>query len=59
MPRVQAINGHILSALQPDEAALFDEALARMQLRAQALLAEVGPDLPKANRRQGQRMDVL
>jgi DNA-binding MarR family transcriptional regulator len=59
MPRVQAINGHILSALQPDEAALFDEALARMQLRAQALLAELGPDLPKANRRQGQRMDVL
>lgn len=59
MPRVQAINGHILSALQPDEAALFDEALARMQLRAQALLTELGPDLPKANRRQGQRMDVL
>jgi DNA-binding MarR family transcriptional regulator len=59
MPRVQAINGQILSALQPDETARFDEALARMQLRAQALLAELGPDLPKANRRQGQRKDVL
>ena len=37
----------------------FDEALASLQLRAQALLAELGPDLPKANRRQGQRKDVV
>lgn len=55
MPQVQAINSQILSALQPVEAERFDEALAHLQLRAQALLAELGPDLPKANRRQGQR----
>ena len=59
MPQVQAINSQILSALQPDEAARFDEALARLQLRAQALLVELGPDLPKANRRQGQRKDTV
>ena len=29
----------------------------RIQLRAQALLAELGPDLSKPNRRQGQRED--
>ncbi|MDP4622072.1 MAG: MarR family transcriptional regulator [Hydrogenophaga sp.] len=55
MPQVQAINAQILSVLQPDEAAFFDEALARMQTRAQSLLAARSPDLPKANRHQGQR----
>lgn len=55
MPQVQGINSQILSALQAGEAVRFDEALARLQTRAQALLAELGPDLPKANRRQGQR----
>ena len=55
MPQVQAINSQILSVLQPEQAAEFDEALARLQDRAQALLAERSPDLPKANRRQGQR----
>ena len=55
MPQVQAINSQILGALQADEIAHFDEALARLHQRAQALLAERGPDLPKANRRQGQR----
>ena len=55
MPQVQAINSRILSVLQPDEAALFDELLARLQVRAGALLTELSPDLPKANRRQGQR----
>lgn len=54
MPQVQTINSQILSALRPGEAAQFDEALARMQLRAQDLLTERGPDLPKANRRLGQ-----
>lgn len=55
MPQVQAINSQILSVLQPDEAARFDEVLARLQVRAGALLTELSPDLPKANRRQGQR----
>jgi hypothetical protein len=55
MPQVQAINAQILSVLQPEEAAIFDEALARMQTRAQSLLAARSPDLPKANRHQGQR----
>jgi hypothetical protein len=44
-----------LKALQPEEAAQFDEALERLQGRAQTLLTELSPDLPKANRRQGQR----
>ena len=55
MPQIQAINSQILKALQPEEAAQFDEALERLQGRAQTLLTELSPDLPKANRRQGQR----
>ncbi len=55
MPQIQAINSQILSALTPDQAAVFDEALERLQDRAQQLAAEIGPALPKANRRQGQR----
>lgn len=55
MPQIQVINSQILKALQPDEAACFDEALERLQARAQILVTELSPDLPKANRRQGQR----
>lgn len=55
MPRIQAINSQILAALQPDEAARFDEALDRLQARAESLQAMLSPDLPRANRRQGQR----
>lgn len=55
MPQIQAINGQILTALQTEEIARFDEALALLQARAQSLLTELSPDLPKANRRQGQR----
>jgi hypothetical protein len=55
MPQVQVINSQILSALQSEEVAQFDESLARLQERTEALLAERSPDLPKANRRQGQR----
>lgn len=55
MPQIQVINSQILKALQPDEAARFDEALERLQARAQILVTELSPDLPKANRRQGQR----
>ena len=60
MPQVQAINSQILSALTAEEAQGFDQALERMQARAQTLLAELTPDLPKANRRQGRASkDVL
>jgi DNA-binding MarR family transcriptional regulator len=55
MPQIQTINSQILSVLQPEETARFDEALERLQACAQALLTELSPDLPKANRRQGQR----
>ena len=55
MPQIQAINSQILSILHPEEAARFDAALERMQWRAEALLTELSPALPKANRRQGQR----
>ena len=59
MPQIQAINGQILSALQPSEAASFDHALAALQDKAQSLLAELSPDLPKANRRQGRHAQAL
>ena len=55
MPQIQAINSQILAVLQPDETAGFDDALARLQSRAESLLVELDPALPKANRRQGQR----
>ncbi len=55
MPQIQLINSQILKALQPEEAACFDETLERLQARAQILVTELSPDLPKANRRQGQR----
>lgn len=55
MPQIQAINSQILKAMQPEEAAQFDEALARLQARVQSWLTELSPDSPKANRRQGPR----
>ena len=55
MPRIQAINSQILKALEPEEAAQFDLALERLLAQSQILVTELSPDLPKANRRQGQR----
>ncbi len=55
MPQIQAINSQILGALQPDAVAQFDAALDQLQARAESLTTELSPDLPKANRRQGQR----
>lgn len=55
MPQIQAINSQILSALPSGEQVLLDTALDQLQARAQSLLAELSPDLPRANRRQGQR----
>lgn len=55
MPQVQAINARILEALDSHERPVFDAALERLRARAQALLDETGPDLPKADRRRGSR----
>jgi DNA-binding MarR family transcriptional regulator len=56
MPQIQRINSQIVSALQPEEVACFDGCLERLQAQAQVLNAQLSPDLPKANRRQGQRV---
>jgi DNA-binding MarR family transcriptional regulator len=53
MPRIQAINGQILSALRPDELVQFDDVLLRLQERAQNLVVELSPNWPRANRRRG------
>jgi DNA-binding MarR family transcriptional regulator len=55
MPQVQAINARILEVLAPSEKQAFDAALVGMQARARQLLGEMAPDLPKADRRRGQR----
>ena len=53
MPRIQAINGQVLSALQGDEVVQFDAVLARLLVRAQSLVVELSPNWPRANRRRG------
>jgi DNA-binding MarR family transcriptional regulator len=53
MPRIQTINGQILSALQADELVQFDDVLSRLQARAQSLVVELSPNWPRANRRRG------
>jgi DNA-binding MarR family transcriptional regulator len=53
MPRIQIINGQLLSALQADELVQFDDVLARLQARAQSLVVELSPNWPRANRRRG------
>lgn len=55
MPQIQTINSQILKALQPEEAAVLDGLLERLQAQAQSLKIELNADLPRANRRQGQR----
>ncbi len=55
MPQVQAINARILAALDPAQKQAFDESLARLRAQAQQLLGEMGPELPKADRRRGGR----
>ena len=55
MPQVQAINARILQVLTPAQKEALDHALFRLHGQAQQLLAEMGPDLPKANRRRGGR----
>lgn len=55
MPQVQAINARILTALEPAQKQAFDEALERMRAQALQLLAEMDPELPRADRRRGTR----
>jgi DNA-binding MarR family transcriptional regulator len=55
MPQIQAINSQILGALQSDPIVQFDVALDQLQARAESVMAELRPDLPRANRRQGLR----
>jgi DNA-binding MarR family transcriptional regulator len=55
MPQIQAINSQIIDAMSGQEIVYFDEALDRLQARAESLLAQLSPDLPRANRHQGQR----
>lgn len=56
MPQVQAINARILQALDAQQTQALDLALERLRERAQALLAEMGDALPKADRRRGKRI---
>lgn len=54
-PLVAAINRDLLQALAPGEAAALEDALSRLQARADAL-QPAAEDLPKADRRRGGRM---
>lgn len=53
MPQVQVINARILSVLTPPQKQALDDALECLRQQARELLDELGPALPKANRRQG------
>ena len=55
MPQVQAINARILQVLDPAQKQAFDVALDLLKAQAQCLLDEMGPELPKADRRRGRR----
>ncbi|MCS6766373.1 MAG: MarR family transcriptional regulator [Candidatus Protistobacter heckmanni] len=55
MPQVQEINRKVLSVLDEDEAAQFDAWLARLHASAAAVSAQMGPALPRADRRRGGR----
>lgn len=53
MPQVQSINARILAALDPAQKQVLDQALESLRLQAERLLDEMGPALPKADRRRG------
>ena len=54
-PLVSEINRGLLAPLSAREAVRLDAMLARMQLRAQDMVAGSAHDLPKADRRRGAR----
>ena len=55
MPQVQAINARILEVLAPPQKLALDQALESLRVQAQHLLDDMGPVLPKADRRRGGR----
>lgn len=54
-PMVRAINAELLGALDAQGVDALDEALDRLQARADGMVAESGTELPKADRRRGAR----
>lgn len=54
MPQVRAINRELLSALRQAEVQALDDALKRLQARAQRMAVQ--SDYPKADRRRGGRV---
>lgn len=57
MPQVQAINARILEVLDPAQKQTLDGILQLLRLQARRLMAEMDPQLPKADRRRGGRKD--
>lgn len=57
MPQVQEINRRVLQVLSPTEMALLDELIARLHLSAGQLRGEMDAELPRTQRRLGQRRD--
>lgn len=55
MPQVQEINRRVLQVLSPSEMALFDEIIARLHHSAEQLRGKMKEELPKTQRRLGQR----
>ena len=58
MPQVQAINARLLEVLEPAQKEALDRALLLLRDQAHRLLAEMGPELPKADRRRGGRKNA-
>jgi DNA-binding MarR family transcriptional regulator len=58
MPQVQSINARILEVLDPAQKEALDGILQQLRLQARHLLAEMDPQLPKADRRRGGRKDA-
>ena len=58
MPQVQSINARILEVLDPAQKQALDGTLQLLRLQARRLLAEMDPQLPKADRRRGGRKDT-
>mgnify|MGYP000081225735 CR=1 FL=1 len=58
MPQVQSINARILEVLDPAQKEALDAILQQLRLQARRLLAEMDPQLPKADRRRGGRKDT-
>lgn len=52
-PLVLEINRELLAGLPRDEVAALDDALDRLQQRADAMAASAAPELPRADRRRG------